>query len=66
METFIDGYISQGGQRGQAKMLLRLIERKFGAPSETVRHRITLADSETLPEWVDRILEARGLDEALH
>ncbi|WP_300971022.1 hypothetical protein [Thiocapsa sp.] len=70
METFIDKYIAQGKQlgeqRGEAKILLRLIERKFGPPSETVRHRITEADSETLLEWSDRILEARSLDEVLH
>ncbi len=70
METFIDRYIAQGEQRGEqrgeAKILLRLIERKFGPPSETVRHRITAADSETLLEWSDRILEAQSLDEVLH
>jgi hypothetical protein len=70
METFIDRYIAQGEQRGkqlgEAEMLLRQIERKFGPPSETVRHRITEADSETLLEWSDRILEARSLDEVLH
>ena len=66
METFIDRYIAQGEQRGiqvgEAKTLLRLIERKLGPSSETVRHRITEADSETLLEWLDRILEARSLD----
>ena len=66
METFIDRYIAQGEQRGEAKILLRQIERTFGPPSETVRHRITEADSATLLEWSDRILEARSLDEVLH
>ena len=70
METFIDRYIAQGKQlgeqRGEAKMLLRQIERKFGPPSETVRNRITQADSDTLLEWSERILEARSLDEVLH
>jgi hypothetical protein len=70
METFIDRYIAQGEelgeQRGEAKMLLRQIERKFGPPSETVRHRITEADSETLLAWSERILDARSLDEVLH
>jgi hypothetical protein len=47
-------------------MLLRLIERKFGPPSATVRHRITEADSETLLEWSERILDAGSLDEVLH
>jgi hypothetical protein len=65
-QTFIDRYIAQGEQRGEAKILLRQIERKFGPPSETVRHRIIEADSETLLEWSDRILEAQSLDEVLH
>ncbi len=70
METFIDRYIDQGRQlgeqRGEAKMLLRQIERKFGPPSEAVRNRITQADSDTLLHWSDRILEAGSLDEVLH
>lgn len=34
METFIDRYIAQGKQIGEAEMLLRLIGRKFGPPSK--------------------------------
>ena len=70
METFIDRYIAQGEQRGkqlgEATMLLRLIERKFGPPSETVRERVTQANPEILLEWSERILEAQTLDEVLH
>jgi predicted transposase/invertase (TIGR01784 family) len=66
MQTFIERYIEQGEQRGSAAVLLRLIERKFGSPSETVCHRITEADSATLLEWSERILEAQTLDEVLH
>jgi len=73
METFMDRYIAQGEQRGeergkqlgQATTLLRLIERKFGPPSEPIRARIHAADSDTLLEWTDRILDARTLDEVL-
>lgn len=74
MQTFIDRYIEQGLQqglqkgerRGEATMLLRLIERKFGPPSEPVRARINQADTETLRRWFDRGLAARSLDEVLH
>ncbi|MBK1699842.1 hypothetical protein CKO22_02625 [Thiococcus pfennigii] len=74
METFIDRYIAQGEQRGKqlgeqhgrATILLRLIERKFGPPSETVRERVTQANPEVLLEWSERILEAQTLDEVLH
>ncbi len=70
METFIDRYIAQGKQlgeqRGEAKILLHQIERKFGPPSAAVRERIVQAESDRLLEWSERILEARSLDEVLH
>ena len=56
----------EGHKEGEAAMLLRLIARKFGPPPETVRERITHADSETLLAWSDRILTAQTLDEVLH
>ncbi len=66
MQTFVEKYIEQGEQRGAAEMLLRLIERKFGPPSEPVRARITQADPDTLLDWSERILVAQSLDEVLH
>jgi hypothetical protein len=70
MQTFIDRYIEQGVQQGVqqggAAMLLRLIERRFGPPSEQVRERVTRADPNTLLQWSDRILDANSLDEVLH
>jgi len=56
----------EGGQEGEVAMLLRLIARKFGPPTDTVRERIAGADPETLLEWSDRILAAQTLDEVLH
>uniref|UniRef100_UPI0025D65575 hypothetical protein n=1 Tax=uncultured Thiodictyon sp. TaxID=1846217 RepID=UPI0025D65575 len=56
----------KGWQEGEAAMLLRLIDRKFGPPSEPVRERITSADPETLLRWSDRILTADSLDAVLH
>jgi hypothetical protein len=55
-----------GRQEGEAAMLLRLIARKFGAPTEALRERIERADPESLLEWSDRILTAQTLDEMLH
>jgi hypothetical protein len=43
MQTFIDRYIEQGRQEGGAALLLRQIERKFGAPSAAMRERISNA-----------------------
>lgn len=56
----------EGRQEGGASVLLRLIERKFGPPSESVRARIASADPETLLSWTDRILTADSLDAVLH
>ncbi len=70
MQTFIDRYIEQGRQEGrqegEAIVLLRLIERKFGPPSEAIRRRIADADSDTLLRWSERILSADTLDALLH
>ncbi len=78
MQTFIDRHIEQGRQQGieqgvtrgrqdgEAAILLRLIDRKFGAPNEAARARITSADPDTLLRWSDRILTADSLDAVLH
>ena len=73
MQTFIDGYIEQGRQQGiqqgrhqgEAAVLLRLIERKFGPPMESIRQRVEDADTETLLRWSERILTADSLDAVL-
>jgi len=51
MQTFIDRYIEQGRQEGEAALLLCLIEDKFGPPSEAMRQRIAAADTDTLLRW---------------
>jgi predicted transposase/invertase (TIGR01784 family) len=66
MQTFIDRYIEQGRQQGEAAMLLRQIERKFGTPSDAVRERVLSADAETLLNWSERILTADSVDVVLH
>jgi len=66
MQTFIDRYIEQGQQQGEAKILLHQIEQKFGPPSESVRQRLAEADPDTLLYWSERILTADNLDAVLH
>ena len=70
MQTFIDRYIEEGRQKGRqegrqegrATVILRLIERKFGPPSESVRRQIAAADPETVLAWSERIISARRAD----
>lgn len=74
MQTFIERYIEQGKQlglergrhEGQAAILLRLIDRKFGTPSESVQELIASANQDTLLRWSDRKLSTESLDALLH
>ena len=63
MQTFIDRYEQKGIQLGEAKVLLRQIELKFGTVSEQDRQRIESADAETLLIWSERVLTAESLTE---
>jgi len=47
IEQGIQQGIQQGKQLGAADMLLHLIERRFGPPSDVVRERINKADPTT-------------------
>jgi len=55
----------KGRQAGEALVLLRQIELKFGPPSDAVRAQITAADADTLLRWSERVLTAQTLDEVL-
>jgi hypothetical protein len=65
-EAIMPTLAEQWEQQGEAKVLLRLIQRKFGPPTDSVRQRIEEADAETLLEWSERILNAESLDAVLH
>jgi hypothetical protein len=70
MQTLYDRYHEQGRQQGrqegEAAILLRQIERKFGAAGPQVRERIAQADADTLLQWSERILTATDIDSILH
>lgn len=53
---------AEGLREGQARTLLRLLERRFGSVSESVRERVATADIDTLDRWFDRGLDAPTLD----
>ncbi|OOG22000.1 transposase [Thioalkalivibrio denitrificans] len=54
----------KGLKEGEAAVLLRQIERKFGAEAaEAHRARIDQADADTLLEWSERILTAERVEE---
>ena len=69
MATFSERYIQQGEQqgvrKGEAKVLLTLLQLKFGDVPESVRAAIDEADAETLLRWSARVLTANSYDEVI-
>jgi len=53
----------EGLQQGEAGLLLRQLEWRFGAVSETISTRVKQADSSTLELWSKRILTAQTIEE---
>ncbi len=53
----------EGRKEGEAILLLRLAERKFGPLAPRVQRRIDGAGAEQLLEWGERLLTARSLAE---
>ena len=51
---------------GEARILLALMQTKFGNVPDQVRHQVEAADADTLLEWSGRLLTATNLDEVFH
>jgi hypothetical protein len=56
---------AQGEAKGRTNSLLRLITRRFGAPTDDVVARVRAASPAELDRWTDRILDAGSIDELL-
>ncbi len=52
-----------GELKGEAKILVRLLMRRFGELPAVLHAKIAAADSETLEKWGDLVLDARSLDD---
>lgn len=53
----------EGQRAGEARILTRQLERRFGPLPESARQRITNADVSTLEDWGLRLLDAGSLDD---
>jgi predicted transposase YdaD len=60
-QPYFDKGKAEGRAEGEANILVRLIERRFGDVPPHLRQRIFAADVATVEEWVDRVLDARDL-----
>jgi predicted transposase YdaD len=60
-QTYFDRGKAEGRTEGVAKLLARLIEKRFGAVSPQLRRRIFSADAATLEAWAVRVSDAPDL-----
>ncbi|WP_435103475.1 Rpn family recombination-promoting nuclease/putative transposase [Arhodomonas sp. AD133] len=58
--------LAEGRKEGEAALLVRQMERRFGALDEATRQRIAEADAETLLLWGENILTAECVEEVFH
>ena len=63
-QEWLEQGIERGMQQGEAALLLRQVERKFGPEAAAAnRERIKNAEAETLLLWSERILTAETVEE---
>lgn len=60
----VEGHL-QGRQEGEAQVLLRQLQLKFGGLSEQTIRQVRDADAEILLVWSERVITAASLDEVL-
>ena len=63
MENGLAQGLEKGRQEGEAALVLRLLERRFGTLDENLRSRVKAADADILLQWGERILTAATLEE---
>ena len=56
-----NAFVKWGEEIGEAKLLTKLLERRFGPLPEDVRARISTANAETIETWAENLDSARTL-----
>ena len=60
-QGFFDDGVEQGRVEGEAKTLVRQLEKRFGPLPLEVRERVLAADLQSLDTWLDRVIDAADL-----
>jgi len=63
VQEWTQQWLEEGRQQGEARLLRRMVEQKFGPLTEADQARIQQADAEELLAWGERLLTARTLSE---
>jgi len=63
MQTMADYLESKGMARGRRELLLRLLQRRFGALPARAGEQVMAGDDAEIDRWSDRLLEASSLDD---
>ena len=63
VQEWTQQWLEEGRQQGEARVLTRLLEHKFGTLSEADLGRVQHADADELLSWAERLLTARTLSE---
>ncbi|MBF0429259.1 MAG: DUF4351 domain-containing protein, partial [Magnetococcales bacterium] len=53
----------EGLEKGEAKIILRLLNKRFGSLPPAIQEKIAQANAEALERWGDRLLDAGSLKE---
>ena len=61
--TWTQEWMEQGMQKGEIKLLRRMLNRRFGPLPAWVDKRLEQAGEAELEAWADRVLECGSLDE---
>jgi len=63
VQEWTQQWLEEGRQQGEARLLTRQLQQRFGPLTEADQVRIQNADADQLLEWGDRLLTARTLSE---
>ncbi len=65
LEQWEQRVLLKGERRGEAALLLRQLERRFGVLPGWARDRVLAADTVMIEEWGLRLFEAASLEDVL-
>jgi hypothetical protein len=63
ISDFARQFVAEGIEKGEKKLLVKQLDRKFGELSPEIRERIQAASVEQVDVWAERLLTAQTLDQ---